>query len=382
MKTAQKFWNMAMPEQGADDSPANLLLYGEIASESWYGDEITPKAFADDLNALGGRDLEVHINSPGGDVFAGQAIYTQLKNYAGNVHVVIDGMCASSATIIAMAGDRVSMPSNAIFMIHNPSVGVMGYLDEPQIDKLKDSLKAVKQTIVNVYKTKGSCLSDQQIKNLMDKESWMTADVAMQNGFIDEIIDPMDVSNAVFVNCVAFAKEKYANYGKETKPMNETEKKSFLDELKQAFSNKQDNTQAINDAVLAERQRIMDLLAMKDGSDVVSDMVDVAIAKGKTADDIAPLVDAVQIALAPAEPVAAVEPEPEPEPEPAPAEPEPEVVDKGVQMMTAVIQDQMQSGAANITIAPADNTASKQAEQSATKNFNDVVKAMMALQQK
>ena len=99
MIMAKKFWNVKN-----EDDKAELILYGEISSESWYGDEITPKQFAEDLKSLNDKDLTVRLNSPGGDVFAAHAIYNLLKAYKGSVDVVIDGLAASAATIIMCAG--------------------------------------------------------------------------------------------------------------------------------------------------------------------------------------------------------------------------------------------------------------------------------------
>ena len=97
---SKKFWKIKNNADN-DEESAELLLYGTIANETWWGDEVTPKQFADDIRSLGGKDIIVRINSGGGDVFAAQAIYNQLKSYAGNVDVVIDGICASAATIIS-----------------------------------------------------------------------------------------------------------------------------------------------------------------------------------------------------------------------------------------------------------------------------------------
>ena len=97
---SKRFWRFV---NEAGDDNAELLLYGAIASQSWYDDDVTPRQFNDDLKECGGKNLTVRINSPGGDVFAAQAIYTMLKGYSGKKTMHIDGMCASAATIIACA---------------------------------------------------------------------------------------------------------------------------------------------------------------------------------------------------------------------------------------------------------------------------------------
>ena len=103
---AAKFWNF-IPAVPQENKPAELILYGEISSESWWGDEVTPRQFGEELAALGDvPEIVVRINSPGGDVFAANAIYTRLKDNAATITVKIDGWAASAATIIAAAGDR------------------------------------------------------------------------------------------------------------------------------------------------------------------------------------------------------------------------------------------------------------------------------------
>src|SRR5690606_6275695 len=103
-----------------DEKVGELLLYGPISDFSWWGDEVTPKQFKEELDALGDiGELRVYINSPGGDVFAGQAILSMLKRHSARKVVYVDGLAASAASIVAMAGDTIRMPRNAMMMIHN-----------------------------------------------------------------------------------------------------------------------------------------------------------------------------------------------------------------------------------------------------------------------
>lgn len=119
------FWNF-QPASG--DNPPELILYGDIASETWWGDEVTPRQFTEELDALGAApEIVVRINSGGGDVFAANAIYTRLKDNAAKITVKIDGWAASAATIIAMAGDSIEIPGNGVFMVHDPALGLLGY---------------------------------------------------------------------------------------------------------------------------------------------------------------------------------------------------------------------------------------------------------------
>ena len=343
-----KFWNITAND---NDAPASLLLYGELSNETWFGDEVTPRAFHDDLQSLGGKDIEVHINSPGGDVFAGQAIYNQLKAYAGKVKVVIDGMCASAATIVAMAGDVIIMPSNAIFMIHNPMVGVCDYyINEQDLSRLNDSLKAIKQTIVNVYMSRVKNLTEKQISRMMDAETWMTADEAISYGFADVIDDTVDVNNAVFANCVNYAQGKYKNFTP-TKVGRKERESVTIEDIKALIQGKQSTEEAVGAAVKVERERISALNAMRDGSECINQMVDYAIENDVKPENIQAFVDIVkaQVKTAPA-------------------------TDKGLQELKALIVDQMKSGAADIVPVPA--VGRQEGKDSAKQNTEDVIAAM------
>ena len=97
-----------------------LFLNGTIAEESWFDDDVTPQLFRDELNA-GNGDITVWINSPGGDCIAAAQIYNMLMNYKGNVTIKIDGIAASAASVIAMAGTKVIMSPVSMMMIHNPA---------------------------------------------------------------------------------------------------------------------------------------------------------------------------------------------------------------------------------------------------------------------
>ena len=146
------FWNF-QPASG--ENPPELILYGDIASETWWGDEVTPRQFTEELDALGAvPEIVVRINSGGGDVFAANAIYTRLKDNAAKITVKIDGWAASAATIIAMAGDSIEIPGNGVFMVHDPALGLLGYFNEAELAKMTDELKVIKQSIVNAYTLK------------------------------------------------------------------------------------------------------------------------------------------------------------------------------------------------------------------------------------
>lgn len=177
----RKFWNWVRNE---NDESRTLFLNGEISDETWYGDEVTPKLFKEELQS-GEGDITVWINSPGGDVFAAAQIYNMLMDYKGNVTVKIDGLAASAASVIAMAGTEVQMSPVAMMMIHNPATIAIG--DSSEMKKAIDMLDEVKESIMNAYEIKTG-LSRSRISHLMDAESWFNAKKAVELGFADKLL--------------------------------------------------------------------------------------------------------------------------------------------------------------------------------------------------
>lgn len=183
-----KFWKFETVRNKIDEDKEStenvLFLNGVIAEESWYSDDITPKMFRDELNQYSG-DITVFINSPGGDCFAASEIYTALKEHKGKVTVKIDGIAASAASVIAMAGDMMEMSPTAMLMIHNPSM--MLYGEASELEQGIDFLSEVKESIINAYQLKTG-LSRSKISHLMDAETWMNAHSAHDMGFCDKIL--------------------------------------------------------------------------------------------------------------------------------------------------------------------------------------------------
>ena len=177
----RKFWNWV---RDADTGERTLVLNGQIAEDSWFGDEVTPGIFRDEL-MKGEGNITVWINSPGGDVFAAAQIYNMLMDYKGNVTVRIDGLAASAASVIAMAGTTVEMSPVGMLMVHNPSTAVIGNTKEMQA--AIQMLDEVKESILNAYELKTG-QSRQSLSDLMDAESWMNAKKAVELGFADRIL--------------------------------------------------------------------------------------------------------------------------------------------------------------------------------------------------
>lgn len=177
-----KFWNW---EKCDESGVRTLYLDGTIAEESWWGDEITPRMFRDELFSSGG-DIVIWINSPGGDCIAASQIYSMLIDYKGSVTIKIDGIAASAASVIAMAGTKVLMAPTAIMMVHNPLTVAIG--DSEEMQKAIEMLNEVKESIINAYELKTS-LSRAKISHLMDAETWMNANKAIELGFADGILE-------------------------------------------------------------------------------------------------------------------------------------------------------------------------------------------------
>ena len=278
------FWNF-QPASG--DNPPELILYGDITSETWWGDEVTPRQFTEELDALGAvPEIVVRINSGGGDVFAANAIYTRLKDNAAKITVKIDGWAASAATIVAMAGDVIEIPGNGVFMVHDPSMGLLGYFNEADLVKLTDEIKVIKQSIVNGYALKTGKPAD-EIASIMAAETWYDGKQAVEAGFCDKLMfedaeTTVENGAKIVVNSVSLDLNRYPNMtisllnrltartpgGFSNTITQNTPKRSeesmdgikdikTVDGLKAAFP---DLTKQIEDAAVdAERKRIQDI---------------------------------------------------------------------------------------------------------------------------
>jgi ATP-dependent Clp protease protease subunit len=188
-KKMKKFWNwknktITNQETETQSQERILFLNGTIAEESWFDDEVTPALFKDELNS-GEGDITVWINSPGGDCIAAAQIYNMLMDYKGNVTVKIDGIAASAASVIAMAGNKVIVSPVSMIMIHNPATIAAG--DTAEMQKAIAMLDEVKESIINAYEIKTG-LSRARLSHLMDAETWMDANSAIELGFADEIM--------------------------------------------------------------------------------------------------------------------------------------------------------------------------------------------------
>ncbi|MBM6732898.1 head maturation protease, ClpP-related [Megasphaera stantonii] len=313
-----KFWQVKNEVNGNSE----ILLYGPIAGESsWWGDEVTPRSFAEDLENLGGKDVTVRINSGGGDVFAAHAIHNQLVAYKGRVTVVIDGLAASAATIIAVAGDRIIMPANALFMIHNPAIGLSDYYGAEELLKAAEALNTIKGSIVAAYRKRCKA-SAEELVAMMDAETWMGAAECLEKGFVDEIqgsVSPVLNGSSLVVNSVNFNIKNFKNQDALKACLNKKVEVKSMNNKLEAFLNglglklvdenqptvpvqnvasqlpAVDAEQIAKNAVEAERQRVAALEALDSGDNpAVTAIIAEAKKNGKTADDVKTYVDAVK----------------------------------------------------------------------------------------
>ncbi|MDO4564708.1 MAG: Clp protease ClpP [Clostridia bacterium] len=181
--TAKKFWRW----KNASEEPEAervLELYGTIAEETWFEDDVTPALFKEELMS-GSGPVTIWINSPGGDCVAASQIYGMLMDYKGKITVKIDGVAASAASVIAMAGTEVLMVPTALMMIHNPMTLAIG--DSEEMQKAIAMLSEVKESIINAYHLKTG-QSRAKLSHLMDAETWMNANKAIELGFADDVL--------------------------------------------------------------------------------------------------------------------------------------------------------------------------------------------------
>jgi ATP-dependent protease ClpP protease subunit len=186
----KKFWNVA----STDGETGDLNLYGEIRSKhptDWLGDKIegdyiTPQGFREDMEALADKKkINVHINSVGGDLYTGIAIHNVLKGMDKEINVIVEGIAASAASVIAMAGDTIQMYPGALMMIHGVSTLVWDYMNLEDIDKLRNAVQAMNDAITNIYHERTG-IEKAEISEMIKAETWMTGEDAVNRGFADE----------------------------------------------------------------------------------------------------------------------------------------------------------------------------------------------------
>lgn len=210
----KKFWKI---QASSKKDTAEIVMYGTIGEDDNW-DDVTAKQFSNDLKQYENyKNIDLRINSPGGSVFAGQAIYTMLKRHSAKITVYIDGVAASIASLIAMAGDKVIMPANAVMMIHNPWSFAIG--NSSDMRKSADTLDKIRDSMLAAYISKTGMDKDELIA-LLDEETWMTAETAVEKGFADEVEESVKIAacldkDLLKINGQSFDITKFKNFKKD-----------------------------------------------------------------------------------------------------------------------------------------------------------------------
>lgn len=174
------------------DKKGEIFIYGDIVSEEWFANEVTAPGFKQQLDELGNvSEIDVHINSSGGNVFEGHAIYNMLKMHKAKINIYIDALAASIASVIAMSGDTIFMHKNSFLMIHNSWIMTVGNAKE--LRDTADLLDKTDEASNQAYLDRALNISEEELKELLDAETWLTASEALEKGFIDEILEPNEI---------------------------------------------------------------------------------------------------------------------------------------------------------------------------------------------
>ena len=190
-------------ENKADGNPVEISIYDEIGD---YG--TSAKNFIEEVKNVSDRDITLRINSVGGSVFDGLAIYNTLRSHRGYVNIKIEGLAASISTVIAMAGDNIEMSENGFFMIHNPFGQSAG--EATDMRKTADLLDKIKSEIIEIYLKKTN-LSVEALSAMMDKETWLSSQEAVEFGFVNDITEPMKVAASFDLSKFTNVNEKEVN---------------------------------------------------------------------------------------------------------------------------------------------------------------------------
>lgn len=290
-----------------------LFLYGEITSEKYFDEDESAKSFVDKLNDADDDELILHVNSMGGDVFAALAIFNAIKNFKGTVTAKVDGIAASAASLVVCAANKVVMASNALMMIHLPATFLSGFYTSTDLSKARDALAATEDAIIDTYqqrinRAQSSIGEKVDVRTMLQNETWFNAADAVKWGFADEIAEPVDAvidGNFLIVNSLKVDMKKF----------DESKIRRAMEVTMQA--------EKISDIRAQEIGRIRSLMKLRGTNSVVDALIDVAIDKGQTVDEIQPFLDAV-------------------------SKVEPAQKSTPVDEISAVIRDQMNSGAENV----------------------------------
>lgn len=266
----KKFYDFVV---SADKRTADLFIFGEITSWRWLDEDVSASSFQKDLEGIGQVDtLNIHINSCGGDVFEGIAIFNLIKQYNAIKNVYIDGIAGSIASVIAMAGDNIYMSNTSIIMIHNCWTWASGNAED--LRKTADDMDKVMKALKNAYLAKVN-IKEERLQELLDEESYLTADECLEMGFCSEIIEydeeeqALSASSKGYYNLVMQIKELKKQKAKseeiETtilsdKQMNEIVEKVLTEMQNNNVKNNQDEQEEKNNNDLSKNSFVSSFL--------------------------------------------------------------------------------------------------------------------------
>lgn len=263
--------------QVASDGAYEIVIEGVISGELWWGDEYTPDMVREEIAKANGNPIRLIINSPGGEVFAGAAIYNALLQYEGKKTVRVDGVAASMASVIAMVGDEIYMSPGSTMMIHRPSVGAWGNVEE--LEKAIEMLKAIEETIIPIYEERTG-LSRDEVFALLDAETWMSPEKAVELGFADKLEESKAtafekikamLSNEQFAFSMSAVHKSLEDYVTAQAPKEETEVKTDETEAVDV----KDIPQEVIDKAVADNHKVTNLTVDEDGKATADVEVDV-----------------------------------------------------------------------------------------------------------
>lgn len=282
MPRVNKFWNFV----NIDENEAELYLYGPIASEKpWWdeGDTVTPQQFLEELRAVGEKkQITLRINSPGGDVYAAITITNRLREHSAEIVAKIDGLAASAASIVLCGADKVMIAPGAQIFIHDAMVGMCGWFNGDELEKVMKAHEAARKSVIAMYKEKTG-KSEKELEKMLKNESWLSGQEAIDAGFVDEIMfqeEPVKLAasgNFLVVNSVAGidgfdishfkTRPQVANTAPAPAPVVKPKNKKedtmdikTVDELRQHFPALVNQIE--NAAVTGERKRLQDIEAI------------------------------------------------------------------------------------------------------------------------
>ncbi|PUZ23532.1 hypothetical protein BUY00_01550 [Staphylococcus chromogenes] len=242
-----------------NDSVGEIDIYGEIIDESWRmsDTETSAPSFKDALKELKDvKQITVNINSGGGDVFSGVAIHNMLKSHKAHVTVKIDGLAASIASVIAMAGDKVIIPRNAMLMIHNAWTFAVGNASD--LRKQAEDLEKINSVVINSYLDKNPDIDEDELRSLMDEETWLTAQEAKDFGLVDEIAEPNKAAANITKNQIERydnVPQKFKNEESTVETPKETKQEVTVDDVMALLEEIKSDVKAIREEVKNKNEK-------------------------------------------------------------------------------------------------------------------------------